>query len=866
MDATTDDAGRRETDDAAALRAAALRRIGPQVALTRAGMAAERLARALWPAWTVVLLALAAVAFGAGEALPSAWAPGLAATAAILAAGLALRGLRGLHWPDRAAAVARLDARLKGRPIATLTDTPATGAADPGTQAVWAAHVARMAGRAAVARAPRPDLQLARADRFALRYVALTAAVLAVLFGNPGRVAEVPGMASGPASALAAGPVWEGWVRPPGHTGRPALYLNEVPAGALELPAGSRVTLRFYGEAGAHRLDETVSGAPAPVAAVEGATFDIARSGRIAIEGPAARAWDVAMRPDRPPTVAAAGPVTREADGRLSLPFTAADDYGVTGGRAEIALDLPAVDRRYGLAAEPEPRPAVVADLPLPFTGDRTEIAGTLAEDLSKHPFANLPVVIRLIAEDAIGQTGDAPPLAAVLPGKRFFDPLAAAVIEARRDLLWSAANAARAAQVLRAVTHRPEGFVRDERAFLKLRVAIRQLEAATAPVLAPAARDEIAEALWEIALLIEEGDLASALERLRRAQDRLDQAMRDGADPSEIQGLMDDLRAALDNYMRQLAEEARRNPDGEMSDQQQGMQMSGNQLQDLLDRLQQLMEEGRMAEAQELMEMLRQLMENMRVTQGQGQGEGEGSQAMRDLAETLRDQQALSDDAFRDLQDQFNRGQQDGQQGEGQQGQQGEGQQGQQGRRPGSQGGGAEQGDSRQPGAGSLADRQRGLRERLDGLDRGTLPGEGTEPGEAGRRSLDRAGRAMDEAERRLREGDLPGALDRQAEALEALREGLRDLGEAMAEDQRRENGGEPGQQFGNADPRGQRDPLGRAQGQMGRTSTDENLLRGEDVYRRADDILRELRRRSGEQGRGEAELDYLRRLLDRF
>jgi guanylate kinase len=29
--------------------------------------------------------------------------------------------------------------------------------------------------------------------------------------------------------------------------------------------------------------------------------------------------------------------------------------------------------------------------------------------------------------------------------------------------------------------------------------------------------RDEMAEALWQIALLVEEGDLASALERLRR-------------------------------------------------------------------------------------------------------------------------------------------------------------------------------------------------------------------------------------------------------------------------------------------------------------------------------------------------------------
>jgi hypothetical protein len=36
--------------------------------------------------------------------------------------------------------------------------------------------------------------------------------------------------------------------------------------------------------------------------------------------------------------------------------------------------------------------------------------------------------------------------------------------------------------------------------------------------------------------------------------------------------------------------------------------------------------------------------------------------------------------------------------------------------------------------------------------------------------------------------------------------------------------------------------------------------------VYRRAGELLDEIRRRSGETERPEIELDYLRRLLDRF
>lgn len=817
-----------------------------QIRLTWAGLLAERLVRGFWPVWVVLLTVYAALALGLAERLPQAWFNGLGVAAAVLALGLLARGLRGFRLPGRAQAMARLDATLPGRPLAALTDTQAVGSGE-----VWQAHVARMSARAARARAPAPDVRLNSRDPYALRYTALLLALVALGFGSAGRMAGIGALGPQGAQALAAGPVWEGWIRPPGYTGKPALYLNDITAPALQLPQGSRVTLRFYGEAGVLGVTESVSGAPLEQGAAQGAEFVVQHHGRIEITGPNGRGWDIGVLPDLPPTIAATTPPEREADGQMKLPFTAADDYGVVAGKAQITLDLSAVDRRHGLAADPEPRDPVVLDLPLPFTGSRTQIAEALQDDLSRHPFANLPVQIRLSAEDGPGQTGDAAPLATLLPGKRFFDPLAASVAEARRDILWTIANTTRAAQVLRAVTHRPENFIRNERAFLRLRVAIRQMEGTVTPDL----RDQLAEELWEIALLMEQGDLASALERLKRAQDRLDEAMKNGASESEIAELMQELRDALDNYMRQLAEEAERAPDQQMSDMQ-GMQMTGDQLQQLLDKLQELMEQGRMAEAQELMEMLRQLMENMQVTQGQG-GEGQGQGRMRDLADTLRNQQGLSDDAFRDMQDGFDRnmGRQPGQ--PGQQGEQG------QGGEDGQQGEGQGQGGER-----SLADRQRDLRNRLRALGQSEMPGEGSERGQAGRQALDRAGRAMDGAEQALRDGDTPRALDRQAEAMEALREGMREFGEAMAEDRRQQRGDGNGEQFGEGDPRGQRDPLGRDPGTYSQRGQMEGgpLADGTDPYRRALDLLQELRRRSGDLGRTDAERDYLRRLLDQF
>ena len=208
----------------------------------------------------------------------------------------------------------------------------------------------------------------------------------------------------------------------------------------------------------------------------------------------------------------------------------------------------------------------------------------------------------------------------------------------------------------------------------------------------------------------------------------------------------------------------------------------------------------------------------------------------MRDLQDTLRNQQGLSDDAFRDLQ-QGEGGEEDGQaQGQGQDGQ-------------------------------SLADRQRELRDQLGGLQNRQLPGDGSEQGEEGRRQLDRAGRAMDEAEDALRDGDLPRALDRQAEAMEAMRDGMENFGDALNENQRQADG-QQGEEFGQADPNGQRDPLGREPGNSARIGSDRNLkgLMDDDVYGRAQALLDEIRRRSGEQLRPEGERNYLRRLLDLF
>ena len=161
------------------------------------------------------------------------------------------------------------------------------------------------------------------------------------------------------------------------------------------------------------------------------------------------------------------------------------------------------------------------------------------------------------------------------------------------------------------------------------------------------------------------------------------------------------------------------------------------------------------------------------------------------------------------------------------------------------------------------MADRQRALRDELN-RQQGRLPNQNTPEGDVMRDALDRAGRAMDDAEQALRDRDLAEAIDNQAQAMEALRDGMRALGEMMADQQQNL---QPGQ--GNAESNRRadaRDPLGREQGGNGAESSDAPLAQGPDNAGRARRLLDEIRRRSSETERPEVERDYLNRLLDRF
>jgi uncharacterized protein (TIGR02302 family) len=862
----------------------ARRHVARQARRARLALALERTARAFWPFAFAVVALFALMLIGVLQALPPwlHWTLLLAGGGAVAA----LLVLGALRWraPSRAEARARLDESAPERPVAALDDQLALGAETPGAQALWRAHLARMAERAARARARPADLRLSPFDRFALRHAALillAIGVLSALGGGP-RLADALRPQSATAAAP-AGPSLEAWASPPPYTGAPPIYLTDRAGGeVVRLPEDTEITLRVFD------VD-----AP-PVVSGEAARFDFTQtdgawsavaplrsSGALAVdaEGAALADWTFEAVPDAPPEVAFTQPATRARSGALQFAFTAEDDYGVVSAEALVALD-PAADEPFMGYARNSVFEPIAFPLPLPLTGAAEAVEEAVVEDLAAHPWAGLPVAITLVAEDGAGQQGLARE-AVPLPHRVFVDPLARAIIEQRRLLAWSLDAGPRVRDVLTAVAAHPEDILDDMGAYLALSTAIRRLGNSLEDDRLAEETPGIAELLWEAALRIEDGDLSDAERRLRQLQQELSDALEEGASEDEIARLMDELRQAMAEYLQQLAQEALRDqadgqPPPPMDPDQQ--MMSQRDLEEMLNALEEALRGGMEELARQMLRELQQMLENLQMAQpGQQQGQGQGNQAMQQLQDMIGEQQGLADRSFdalrqgRQGQGRQGQGQGQGQQGQGQQGQ---GQQGRQGQGQGQQGQGQQgqpgpgqpgqgqpgqgqgQGPGQGQGLGGIARDQEALRRLLDDL-RAQTPGQGG----AGD-PLGRAERSMGAARDALEEGDADAALQEQVEALDALREGAQELAQQLAQSGQ-------AQQSGQAGPAGdveETDPFGRPTASEGPMDGRSVRVPDAEALKRARELLDEIRRRAGERLRPEQERDYLRRLLERF
>jgi uncharacterized protein (TIGR02302 family) len=776
----------------------------------------------------------------------------------VLFAGLALAALLPLlkfRWPSREAGLSRLDrgTGIRHRPATALTDTLASR--DPVAQALWQAQRERTLSAIKRIRAGLPSPRLTIHDPRALR--ALVAVMMVATFVAAGdeRTARV-----------AAGFDWEGalspvnirvdaWVTPPVYTGKPPIILSAAnkdaaapDAGPLPVPVGSTLIVRSSGGS----LDVVVGGGlteAAPSAEAPKGTnekhFTIAADGTAHVRAPSGQPqWKFTAIPDRAPTIALAKDPERQARGSLQMSYKIEDDYGVTEAQARFAA-RPGDAAKGATAPRPLFNPPAFA-LALPNARTRNGVGQTV-KDLSEDPYAGADVTLTLTAKDEAGNEGQSQPFNMRLPERLFTKPLARALIEQRRNLALDANQNSQVFTALDALLIAPELFTPEAGHYLGLVSVTRQLEAARSDD----AMREVVASLWALAVTVEDGNITDVDKALRAAQEALKQALERGASDEEIKKLTENLRAALDRFLQQLAERLRNNPQQLARPLDPNTRMLSQQdLKNMLDRMERLSRSGDKEAAKQLLEQLQQMLENLQMAQPGQNGDGEMEQALNELGDMIRKQQQLRDKTFK---------------------------QGQDSRRDRQRG---KQGDKSM---GDLQQDQQGLRDRLKKLQQ-ELAKRGMGQGQKGQKGQEKGGdgdpqqgdsgdgednlgdadSAMGDADGRLGEGNADGAVDSQGRALEALRKGAQSLAQQMQPgDGDGQNDG-PGNRAGRQQSGGRdSDPLGRPL--RGREFGDDLTVKipGEIDVQRVRRILEELRRRLGDTQRPQIELDYIERLL---
>jgi uncharacterized protein (TIGR02302 family) len=825
---------------------------------------AESLRRAKFAiAWERSWPHLARLLTVGGLFLVASWAglwlalPSLArAIGLLLFAALALAALFPLlkfRWPSREAALSRLDrgTGIRHRPATALTDTLATQ--DPVALALWQAQRERTLASIKRIRAGLPSPRLTIHDPWALR--ALVAVMMVATFVAAGeeRAARVAAAFDWQGVLSPANVRVDAWVTPPVYTGKPPIILSAAnkdaaapDAGPLPVPAGSTLIVRSSGGS----LDVVVGGGLTEAAPAEQAPkgtnekhFTIAADGTAHVRAPSGQPqWKFSAVPDRAPTIALAKDPERQARGSLQMSYRLEDDYGVTEAQARFTA-RPG-DAARGAVARPLFDPPKFA-LVLPNARTRNGVGQTV-KDLSEDPYAGADVTLTLVAKDEAGNEGKSEPFNMRLPERLFTKPLARALIEQRRTLALDANQNSQVYTALDALMIAPELFTPEAGHYLGLYSVTRQLEAARSDD----AMREVVASLWALAVTIEDGNITDVDKALRAAQEALKQALERGASDEEIKKLTENLRAALDKFLQQLAEQLRNNPQQLARPLDPNTRMLSQQdLKNMLDRMERLSRSGDKDAARQLLEQLQQMLENLQMAQPGQNGDSDMEQALNELGDMIRKQQQLRDKTFK---------------------------QGQDSRRDRMRGN--KEGDQ---GMSDLQQDQQGLRDRLKKLQqelakRGMGQGQkgqqgekgqgGDQPGDDGDDSdnLGDADTAMGDADGRLGEGNADGAVDSQGRALEALRKGAQNLAQQMQPgDGDGQNDG-PGNRAGRQQSGGRdSDPLGRPL--RGREFGDDLTVKipGEIDVQRVRRILEELRRRLSDPQRPQIELDYIERLL---
>ncbi len=822
-----------------------------RIAQARFNLGWEYVWPAIWPALGIAGTFAALALLDLFTALVG-WLHAVVLAVAAVCFGCALyRAFKLLVVPSHREALRRIEkaSGLEHRPLEALQDTLPPGQDDPKTKALWDAHRRQMEERIRALKVGAPSPGLPARDPWALRTIVVLLLVIGIVVAGPERAerlqrAFVPTFESSAPQRVAK---LEIWVTPPEYTRMPPIFPVQVahdhaqslqtvaetarmegrePAKAAELvievPAGSTLTAVVSGGDDAEATLD-IDGIRTPFERLDNVNRHLQqpleKSGRMSISHDARTlgSWNIRVRPDAPPIIAFDGAPGANQRGTLRLAYKGGDDYGITRLRGEMRRTY---ERGEVIGIE-----VSGFELPAQLLNARKVKEATFHE-IASHPWAGLPVIIRLSAEDAIGQTAYSEGVKLVLPERKFNNPVAKEIIVERSRLTTQPERRSEIVDHLDEIAGATGAYNDDTVVFLGLIHARSRLLHEKADTAIPPVRD----LLWDTALRVEEGQLSHAERELLRAQEALMKALSRNASARELEQLMRELQNAMDRFLRELAKklQSQKNANEGIPFDPTNRLTRTSDMQRMVDQIRQMMRAGSRDAAEQMLSQLSDMLEslrNARVMRSNPEAQ-RGNEALRQLQEMIRRQSELIDQTFRQSQ-------------------------------------GRNTGESQMQRSAREQQKLRDMLRQFRKMMQGMMPGKAK-----GRQSLARAGKAMEDAAKALVSGQPGQAVGPQGQALEALqRAGRAMIRQMMSQFARGSRIG-----FGRVfNPlRGTRDPLGRDWGDEDQEGVgdDINRVKIPDIgtIERIQGILDELRNRAGQRHRPQLELDYIDRLLRRF
>ena len=746
-------------------------------------------------------------------------------------------------WPSKAQIDRRIEQqnRLIHRPLSNLNDKPVSRH----DLELWRRERDRLKALLRGLKPASPHIELAEKDPKAIRWGIVLAVFCGLIVAGPNSLPRIQkGLFpfTAPAFITDEQLSYSLWITPPEYTGIDRIVLNDENANsAFKIPKGSVLEVTVQKQAmnifGPPTLSFDAERVELPHSGQDAFTLktDVPEAEIIVLKTSPfhSQSWHLAYTDDMPPTLELVGAAETLSDGTLQFNIKMRDDYGVKSLEMSMNLDPVVTDAPVG-------EPVTITRSVL--SPADTDFQMSPVYDLSAHPWAGLPAHITFKAIDHTGKSATSDRVEVILPERQFTHPVAKKLIELRKYLAWNPESEMRDTVIaLEGLMSLPHSYGGDTRAFLAMRVASARLYYNEPSI---KNTQSVMSLLWDTALKLEDGNLSLAARTLRDAQDALEKALNNPeSSDAEIAQAMQDVREALSEYLQAMAREMQQNmqmsPDmHDLPPEMLSNMMDLNDFADMLDRMESQALSGDRSSAQQMLSQLQRMMDMLNPSLAQ-QGQMSMPQDMQMMREGINELQELIE---------------------------------------------------RQEALKDQTEKQAELMRILEGMDikssetRNTPfvdTAENKTEQEAlrmvlGQLMLD-ANEALDEipeqlgmAEQEMRnssnalEGSRPDqSVPYQEKVLEYLKGAQQQMMQQLAQRMQQMTG------FSIGMPQ-RYDPLGRPMGQDNGGNNSglgsEVEVPGQSQKKWVQDILEELRRRSGDRSRPQEELEYYRRLLKRF